>query len=138
MRARAQTLDGLLSRREQQVMDVIQGMGFATARELQASLPDAPGYSAVRSVLRTLERKGHLKHHPRGTAHVYSPVEKPSRRRRSALSRLLRTVFEGSPETLVSTLVGLESTRMSDEDYERLIDVIERARNERRGVRGAS
>lgn len=137
MPRRSQGLDGLLSRRERQVMDAIHARGSATARELQAALPDVLGYSAVRSVLRTLERKGHLKHHPRGTAHVYSPVEKRSRRRRSALSRLLRTLFEGNPENLVSTLVGLESTRMSDADYERLIEVIERAR-QRRADRGAS
>jgi predicted transcriptional regulator len=138
MPARSKGPDGKLSRRERQMMDAIHRMGTATARELQASLPDAPGYSAVRSVLRSLERKGHLRHGLRGTAHVYSPVERPSRTRRSALAGLLRNLFEGRPESVVSTLVGLEAARMSDEDYRRLIDVIEQARRRRRPRRGSA
>ncbi len=113
-------------------MDVIHRLGSATARDLQVHLPDAPGYSAVRSVLRALETKGRLKHHRRGSAHVYSPVERPSRTRQSAVRRMLRTLFEGRPESLVSTLVDLEGTRLADEDYDRLIDIIETARREKR------
>jgi predicted transcriptional regulator len=138
MPRRSKSLDDVLSRRERQVMDVIHRLGAVTARDLKKNLPDAPGYSAVRSVLRTLERKGHVTHRLRGTAHVYSPVERPSRTRRAALSRLRRTLFEGRPESVVSTLVDLEAARMSDEAYERLIDVIERARHERRARRGRS
>jgi predicted transcriptional regulator len=119
-------------------MDVVHRLGPATARAIQAALPDAPGYSAVRSVLRALERKGHLKHEARGTVHVHSAVQRPGRTRRSALARLLRTLFEGRPESVVSTLVGLEAARMSDADFDRLVGVIEAARRERRRRRPAS
>lgn len=44
-----------LSRRERQIMDIVYKLGQATAADVQASLPDPPGYSAVRALLRILE-----------------------------------------------------------------------------------
>ena len=57
-----------LSRRERQIMDVLHRHGRATAAEVQAALPAAPGYSAVRALLRILEKKGHVRHHRAGAS----------------------------------------------------------------------
>ena len=51
-----------LSRRERQIMDIVYRKGMASAAEIQEHLPSAPGYSAVRALLRVLEDKGYLKH----------------------------------------------------------------------------
>src|SRR5262245_6450601 len=51
-----------LSRRERQIMDVLYRRGRATAAEVRKEMPDPPGYSAVRAMLRVLEEKGHIRH----------------------------------------------------------------------------
>ena len=63
-----------LSRRERQIMDVLYRDGQATAGEVLAAIPDAPGYSAVRALLRILENKGHIRHVAEGTRYVYLPT----------------------------------------------------------------
>lgn len=50
-----------LSRRERQIMDILYRKGRATAAEIQAELPEAPSYSAVRAMLRVLEEKKHIR-----------------------------------------------------------------------------
>jgi predicted transcriptional regulator len=44
-----------LTRRERQIMDVLYRLGRATAAEILENIPDPPGYSAVRAMLRVLE-----------------------------------------------------------------------------------
>jgi len=51
-----------LSRRQRQIMDLLYQHGRLTAAEVHARLPEAPGYSAVRALLRVLEQKGHVRH----------------------------------------------------------------------------
>ena len=65
--------DHHLSRRERQIMDVLHAQGQATAAQVLAALPDPPGYSAVRALLRILEEKGHVKHRREGARYVYLP-----------------------------------------------------------------
>src|SRR5271166_2080161 len=85
-----------LSRRERQIMDVLHARGRATAAEVLAALPDPPGYSAVRALLRILERKGHLKHRNEGARYVYLPRVSRQAASRSALKRVVSTFFAGS------------------------------------------
>jgi Penicillinase repressor/Carboxypeptidase regulatory-like domain/AhpC/TSA family len=73
------------SRRERQGMDVVYQFGRATAAEIRAGMPDPPGYSAVRPVLRVLQEKGHLKHGQNGPRCVYRPTVPREKARRSAL-----------------------------------------------------
>ena len=63
-----------LSRRERQIMDVIYQRGRASAAEVLSALPDPPGYSAVRALLRILEGKGHLRHEEEKGKYVYAPI----------------------------------------------------------------
>ena len=44
-----------VSRRERQVLEIVMRRGTATAREIEEDMPDAPTYSAVRSILRLLQ-----------------------------------------------------------------------------------
>jgi len=121
-----------LSRRERQIMDVIYEMKEATVLQVLERLPQPPGYSAVRALLRVLEHKGHLSHVQDGPRYVYRPLVTKEKARRNALSHLLQTFFDGSPATVVATLLDLSEENLSEDDYRRLTDLIEKARQEGR------
>jgi predicted transcriptional regulator len=84
----------------------------------------------VRTHLRILEEKGHLKHHEDGPRYVFVPVVPRDRARRSALKSLVRTFFDGSAAQAAAAL--LDQAKLSDEDVERLSTLIEKARKEGR------
>ena len=121
-----------LSRRERQIMDALHQRGHATAAEVQASLPDAPGYSAIRALLRILEDKGHVKHRREGARYVYLPRAKRETARRSALKRVVSTFFQGSVAQAMAALLETSDTRLSDSELRALQQVIEQARKEGR------
>jgi predicted transcriptional regulator len=119
-----------LSRRERQIMDVVYRLGRATAAEVQEALPDPPGYSAVRALLRILEDKGHIRHEQDGPRYVFLPTLSRDKARRSALRQLVQTFFEGSTAQAVAALLGEPRSDLSDEDLDRLSRLIDQARRE--------
>jgi predicted transcriptional regulator len=94
------------------------------------ALSGKPAYSTVRAQLRVLEDKGHVRHEEEQLRYVYLPAESPQRVRRSAVKHLVETFFEGSPEKVVEALVGRDGERLSDEELDRIAQLIERARRE--------
>jgi predicted transcriptional regulator len=126
-----QTLHAALTRRERQIMDVLYRRGRATAAEIRADLPGEPSDSTVRTQLRVLERKGHVRHEEEGLRFVYLPAVPRHSVRRSALRHLVDTFFDGSTEKVVNALVG-EGARVSDEELERIARLIAKARKEGR------
>lgn len=121
-----------LSRRERQIMDVLYRRGRATAAEIHQDLPDPPSYSAVRAMLRVLEEKKHVRHEEKDLRYVYLPVVPRERARRSAAVHMLETFFDGSAEQAIATLLDVSSRELSDEDFDRLSALIEKARKEGR------
>jgi BlaI family transcriptional regulator, penicillinase repressor len=117
-----------LSRRERQIMDILYELGHASAADVQERLPDPPGYSSVRALLRILEEKGHLSHRQEGARYVYMPTQPRSRAAQSALSQVVRTFFGGSIEKTVATLLSSEDAQLTPEELERLSALIEEAR----------
>lgn len=92
--------------RELDIMAVLWNRGSATVAEVRERLPDDFAYTTVLSVLRTLEEKGHVGHREEGKAHRYIPLVERRVAGRSALARLIDTVFNGSPELLLTQLVS--------------------------------
>jgi predicted transcriptional regulator len=121
-----------LSRRERQIMDVLHAQGQATAAEVLAALPDPPGYSAVRALLRILEEKGHARHRREGARYVYVPRTSPELARRSALQRVVSTFFQGSVAQAMAALLETADTQLSDTELTRLQQLIKKARKEGR------
>ena len=121
-----------LSRRERQIMDAIYRLGRATAAEVLENMPDPPGYSAVRAMLRLLEDKGYLRHEQQGPRYIYLPTLSRDKARQSALKQLVQTFFDNSTEQTVSALLDMSKSRLSDEELERLSALIEKARREGR------
>ena len=121
-----------LSRRERQIMEVLYRDRQGTASEVLAGLPDPPGYSAVRAMLRVLENKGHVRHVADGNRYVYLPTLPRARAGKPALASVLETFFEGSTEKAVAALLDLSRAELSNEDLDRLLRLIEQARLEGR------
>lgn len=120
--------DGELSRRERQIMDVIYAAGEATAAHVLGALPDPPGYSAVRALLRILEEKGHLRHRSIGGKYIFAPTRPRTRAGRSALRRVLRTFFDNSAVKAVAALIDVSDAQLSERELAELSALIERAR----------
>ena len=124
------TLQQSLSRRERQIMDLLYLKGRATAGEVMAALPGAPSDSTVRTQLRVLEGKGHVKHEHEGHRFVYMPVVSRRAVRKSALRHLVDTFFDGSAERVVEALLGGSTARISPEELDRIAELIEQARRD--------
>ena len=123
------TLHAVLSRRERQIIDILYRRGRATAAEVMQELPADTTYSTVRTQLRVLEEKGHVRHEQDGQRYVYSPAVPRGTVRRSALRHLVETFFDGSVEQTVAALLGGDS-RLSESELERIAELIEKARKE--------
>lgn len=113
-------------------MDVLYRRGRATAAEILHDLPEPPSYSAVRAMLRVLEEKKHVRHEEKDLRYVYAPVVPREKARRSAVAHMLETFFDGSAEQAVATLLDVSGKELSDEDFDRLAALVEKARKEGR------
>jgi predicted transcriptional regulator len=123
-------LHSALTRRERQIMDILYRRGRATAGEVMADLSGDPSYSTVRTQLRVLEDKGHVGHEDDGVRYVYAPAVPRRAARKSALRHLVDTFFEGSTEQAVAALLGGEGTRLSEQELDRMAELIAKARKE--------
>jgi predicted transcriptional regulator len=119
-----------LSKRERQIMDILYQRGKASAGEVRNAMADAPGYSAVRAMLRVLEDKGHVRHELSGLKYVYAPTLHRDKAKRSAVKQLIDTFFSDSPDQVVAALLDVSSKRLSREDLDRMAEMIERAKRE--------
>jgi BlaI family transcriptional regulator, penicillinase repressor len=117
-----------LGRRERQIMDIVYRLGKANAAEVLAELPNPPTYTAVRGMLRLLESKGFLRHEQDGPRYVYLPTADTGRVSKSAMKHLVRTFFDNSASSAVAAMVGMYQDRWTEEDLNRIADLIDRAR----------
>ena len=113
-----------LSRREQQIVDVLMECGSASVAEVRERIPDPPSYSAVRAMLRILEEKGHVRHRYDGPRYIYQLTADRGQVRRSALRRLVHTFFGGSAQGAVAALLDMEASKLTTEDLDRLAALI--------------
>jgi predicted transcriptional regulator len=122
------TLSNRLSRRERQILEILYQRGQASASEVQDAMEDAPGYSAVRALLRILEAKGYTSHKRDGARYIYLPATPRTQAAQAALLQVVQTFFGGSVERAVATLVSDADTKLSDAELDRLAQLIEQAR----------
>ena len=121
-----------LSRREREILDVLYAAEGLTAAGVRDRMPDPPGDSAVRALLRILEEKGHVRHEEQGPRYVYSPVVSRVAARRTAMQALVQTFFGGSAEEAVAALIDASRADMSVAELDRLAGLIAAARSEGR------
>lgn len=113
-------------------MDVLFRRGETTVADVVAKLPDPPGYSAVRAMLRKLEDKGHVRHRYDGPRFVYAPTVELKNARRTAIAHLVTTFFEGSTAQAVAALLDRSERSLTGEERARLTVLIDRASEEGR------
>ncbi len=123
-----------LSRRERQIMDILFRRGRAPASVVREELPGDPSSSTVRTQLRILEQKGHVRHEEVGLRYVYRPVTPRRDARRSVLRHLVETFFDGSAEQAVAALLGGEARRLTEPELERIARVVSDARAAQQGA----
>jgi len=126
----SRALHTVLSRRERQIMDLLYKWGRATAADLVKALPGNPSDSTVRTQLRVLEAKGHVRHEEEGLRYVYMRVVPRRVVRRSALKHVVDTFFDGSVEKVVAALLGQDGGRLTDEELDRIAELVAKAREE--------
>jgi predicted transcriptional regulator len=120
-----------LSRREREIIDALFALGNrASAEDIRARLSDPPSSSAVRAMLTRLEAKGHVRHREEGLRYIYMPTKSRASAQRTALSKLVRVFFGGSPRDTATAL--LKQEEWSDEELDALRSEIERVRKERK------
>jgi predicted transcriptional regulator len=117
-----------LTRREREIMDIIYKLGRATSGEVMERLSDEPTYSTVRAQLRVLEEKGYVIHEEEGLRYVYTPKVPRHEIRQSALRHVVDTFFEGSTQKVVAALLGVDGTKVSPEELERIAELVDKAR----------
>ncbi len=117
-----------LAPREEQIMSVVYRLGKASVTEVRTELSDPPSYSAVRTMLGQLERKGFVRRYRSSVAHIYEPMKSRKVAGRSAFQRLLETFFPHSPGAALAELIDESAGKLSGDDIARLEDAIRRAR----------
>jgi len=120
------------SRREREIMDALYSLGRASAAQILEQLPDPPTYTAIRTLLTILEKKGHIRHLSDGTRYIYEPMVAREQMGRRAIDSLLKTFFDDSVERAVTALLTREDANISREDLDRLSRLIEKAKQEGR------
>ena len=87
-------------------MNVLWKLGSGTVAEVQEGLSDDLAYTTVLTILRTLEKKGHVGHEAEGRAHRYLPLVEREEAQVSAIRRITGKLFSGSPELLMAQLLS--------------------------------
>jgi predicted transcriptional regulator len=121
-----------LSRRERQIMDAVFALGEATVNQVVDAIPSPPTAMAVRRMMHILEEKGHLRRRVSGREMIYTPRQAKDKAGSRAFERVLETFFGGSLEEALAAHLHSRKDRVSAEERERLIALIEQARREGR------
>lgn len=119
-----------LGKRERQLVETVYRLGEASVSQVLAELPDPPSYSSVRAMLTLLVDKKILKQRQEGKRYMYRPATSRETARKSAFHQLLRTFFSGEPTAALATLLDLSVGQLTNDDLDRMKQLIEIARQE--------
>jgi BlaI family transcriptional regulator, penicillinase repressor len=98
-----------LTEAELRIMDALWRKGSGTVQQVVDWLPATLAYNSVLTTIRTLEKKGHVKHVKDGRAHVYEPVIGRQEATRSEIRHLVGRFFRNSHEALVLNILQDEA-----------------------------
>jgi predicted transcriptional regulator len=111
-------------------MDIVYSRGAATATQITSELPDPPCQAAVRTMIRILEARGHIKHFQKGREFVYQPTSPRAKAADKALERVLNVFFGGSLEEAVAAHLAEHAGEMKPEQLKRLSALIRKAKEQ--------
>jgi predicted transcriptional regulator len=127
--AKASPKDGH-SRREREIMDALYKLGKGSAARILEQIPNPPTYTAIRTHLTILEKKGHVRHVSDGTRYIYEPLVGREQMGRRAIDTLLKTFYGNSVENVVAAL--LDQDDVAPDVLDRLAKMIDKAKEEGR------
>jgi BlaI family transcriptional regulator, penicillinase repressor len=108
----------VLGNRELDVMRALWDLGSGTVTDVRERLPVKLAYTTVLTILRNLEQKSYVSRVAEGRAHRYSPIVGRLAARRSAIARVVDTLFHGAPNELIAHMV--EDRTLTPRDIEKL------------------
>ena len=115
-----------LTEAELRIMDVLWRKGTGTVQQVLDWLPFTLAYNSVLTTIRTLEKKGHVKHVKDGRAHVYEPIIGRQEATRSEIRYLVGRFFRNSHEALVLNI--LQDEAIDADKLKRLREMLERSK----------
>jgi len=113
--------------RERQIVDILYERGALPVSDICEALPVQLSGSAVRAMLKRLEDKGYVQRDDSDRGYLYSPVVSETAAKKSALSDIVKTFFNGSPASAASALLGM-SEKLKENERDELEQMIARAR----------
>jgi predicted transcriptional regulator len=120
------------SRREREIMAALYKLGRGTAAQILGEIPDPPSYTAIRTLLTILEKKGHVRHTSDGPRYVYEPLVARGEMGQRAFRDLLKTFYDNSVSDAVAAMLSSEDARVSPAELDRLAKLIAKAREDGR------
>lgn len=121
-----------LARREQQIVETVVQLGEASVSDVLKNLADPPSYSAVRAMLGLLVEKRLLKFRRDGKKYLYRPSAAKEKSQKNAINRVVETFFGGSPTEALAAMLDSSAAELSDEEYNRMLDMVKKAKKENR------
>ena len=118
--------------RERQIVDILYERGPVAVADICDALPDPLSGSAVRAMLKRLEDKGFVRRSESERGYLYSPAVSDTVAKKSALTEIVKTFFNGSPASAASALLGM-SDRLQEDELSELEKMIARARQAKGG-----
>jgi predicted transcriptional regulator len=107
-----------ISRREQEIMDIIYQLGACSVSDVVGRMNDDPSYDTVRVTLGILTKKGFLKRMKEKKRFIYLPVITRDKASKAAMRKLVKTFFSGSTSQAIMTLLEMSPSRLSDKEYD--------------------
>ncbi|HEY0112833.1 MAG TPA: BlaI/MecI/CopY family transcriptional regulator [Allosphingosinicella sp.] len=121
-----------LSRRERELMQALYTLGEGSVEQVRQQLADPPAYDSVRTLLRILESKGHVRRRQEGRRYLYTPTQERAVALKNAWKNLVQTFFHGSHEQAAATLLDASDRDLDEQKLARLLDEVERSRMAKR------
>src|SRR3569833_1834228 len=120
------------SRSKREIMAALYKLGIATAAQILEEIPDPPSYTAIRTLLTILEKKGHVRHEADGPRYVYEPKVARGEMGQRAIGSLLKTFYDNSVNDAVAAILSSEDTKVSRDEQDQQTKLIAKAREEGR------
>jgi BlaI family penicillinase repressor len=121
-----------LGKRERQIVEAVYRLGEASVSEVLAELADPPSYSSVRAMLGTLVQKDVLAYRHEGKRYLYRPVASKGKTQKSAIRRLVASLFGGRASDAMAALLDVAGGTLTDEELDRIRQLIDQTRKENR------
>jgi len=107
---------------ELEILQILWTKGIATVREVHEELTKTKeaGYTTTLKLMQIMHEKGLVKRDDSMRTHIYQPAVNKERTQRHLLSKMIDTLFGGSPTQLVIQALGDDKHTASAEEIEKI------------------